>query len=57
MKYKYLETESKHTGEKFYVINSMRGRYFDLVPKSHPAQNPLRFDRRDFTKPVWKEVF
>lgn len=56
MKAKYLETTNKRTGEKFYVMNSPRGLYFDLVPKSHPAQKPIRFDRREFTKPVWKEV-
>lgn len=56
MKYQYLETTNKRTGKKFYVMNSPRGLYFDLVPKSHPAQKPIRFDRRDFTKPVWKEV-
>ena len=56
MKGMYLETEMKSTGEKFYVVNSPRGLYFDLVPKSHPAQTAIRFDRRDFTKPVWKEI-
>lgn len=38
----------KRDGQEFYVIRSMRGRYFDLVPKTHPAQKPVRFDRRDF---------
>lgn len=56
MNRKYLETTNKRTGEKFFVINSPRGLYFDLVPMKNPAQNPIRFDRRDFTKPVWKEV-
>ena len=56
MNFKYLETTNKRTGMAYYVINSPRGRYFDLVPKSNPAQKPIRFDRKDCTKPVWKEV-
>ena len=54
---KYLSTTNKRTGEEFCVIEySPRRRYFGLVPKSHPAQNPIKCDRREFTKPVWKEV-
>lgn len=56
MNRKYLETTNKRTGEKFFVMKSPRGLYFDLVPMKNPAQNPIRFDRCDFTKPVWKEV-
>lgn len=53
---KYLETTSKRTGESYYVINSMRGRWFDIVPKENPATTPFRANRSEFTKPVWKEV-
>lgn len=56
MKYQYLETTSKRTGEAYYVINSMRGQWFDIVPKKNPATTPYRAPRREFTKPVWKEV-
>ena len=54
--WRYLETERKSDGTKYYVINSPRGRYFDIVPKMNPAQIPIRFPRSDFTKPVWKDV-
>ena len=56
MKYLYLETTNKRTGIDYYVIKSPRGRYFGLVPKSHPAQTPIMFERCEFTKPIWKEV-
>jgi len=51
----HLETKSTRTGMEYYVVNSMRGLYFDLVPKKNPAQTPVRMDRRDFTKPEWRE--
>lgn len=53
---KYTEVTSKITGKAYYVVKSMRGRYFYLVPKSHPAQSAVLFDRKDFTKPVEKEI-
>lgn len=56
MKWKYLETILKRTGEKYYVINSPRGKYFDVVPQLNAAQKPIRAVRSAFTKPVWKEV-
>lgn len=56
MKYKYTEVTSKHTGKAYYVVKSMRGRYFYITPKSNPAGKPLLADRRDYTKPVEKEV-
>ena len=56
MKVMVLETTHKRTGEGFYVIESPRGRYFGLVPKSNPAQKPIRFARCEFTAPEWKEV-
>ncbi len=56
MAIKYSEVTSKNTGKTYYVVNSMRGQYFDLVPKSNPAQNPIRCDRRDFTNPIEREV-
>ena len=46
-----MQTMNKRTGERFYVMNSPRGLYFDLVPVRNPAQKPIRFDRREFTKP------
>ena len=56
MKVMVLETTHKRTGGVFFVIESPRGRYFGLVPKSHPAQKPIRFARCKFTAPEWKEV-
>ena len=56
MAIKYSEVISKNTGKTYYVVKSMRGRYFDLVPKSNPAQHPIRCDRRDFTNAVSREV-
>ena len=56
MKVMALETVHKRTGEVYLVIESPRGRYFGLVPKQNPAQNPVRYLRSEFTKPEWKEV-
>lgn len=47
---------SKHTGIDYYVVKSLRGRYFYIVPKSNPAQKWLLADRCDFSKPVEMEV-
>ena len=56
MTYKYTEVFSKRTGIAYYVVKSMRGRYFRLVPKSHPAQRSVTYERKDFTKPIEREV-
>ena len=48
--------KSKSTGMDYYVVKSLRGRYFYIVPKSNPAQQAMCADRRDFTKPVVMEV-
>ena len=42
---KYTEETSKFTCKAYY-----------LVPKSNPAQRAVLFDRKDFTKPVEKEI-
>ena len=47
---------SKFTGKDYYVVKSPRGRYFYLVPKSHPAQKAVCANRCDYTKPVEVEV-
>ena len=56
MSTKYTEVTSKMTGKAYYVVKSMRGRYFYLVPKSNPAQRAVLFNRKDFTKPIEKEI-
>ena len=56
MKVMVYETVHKRTGDVYLVVESPRGKYFGLVPKSNPAQQPVKYLRSEFTKPVWKEV-
>lgn len=53
---KICEVKSNATGECYYVSRSLRGRCFYLVPKKNPAQEPFLAYRKDFTRPVEKEV-
>jgi hypothetical protein len=47
---------SRHTGNEYYVVKSLRGRYFYIVPRKNPAQKALLADRRDYSKPIEVEV-
>lgn len=55
MKLENLITRSKLTGKEYFVTDSLRGRYFWLVERSHPAQRSFLALRRDFEKP-WVET-
>ena len=50
-------TTNLRSGEKYLVLEfNPRRRRFGVVPFSHPAQDTIQMDRREFTKPVWEEV-
>ena len=47
---------SKFTGAEYYVVKSLRGRYFYVVPRKNPAQRAMCVNRCDYTKPIEVEV-
>ena len=48
--------KNKLTGKKYIILQSLRGQYFDLVPRSNPGLSVCRYHRADFTKPYMVEV-
>lgn len=56
MRYMSYEAVRKSTGEVWIVLEWGRGKYFGGVPKSHPAQDTIRMEKSEFTKPEWKEI-